>query len=112
MTNEDKKLIADYMGWKIEATTTSFGHYHRTIITPGFLPERFIIHFDLNDAGLCVQEMARNGAWRSFYESCFPLFVATNPLITSPGFLNLWLYDADNFFTALAAWIKEGREEK
>jgi len=48
MTNEDKKLIADYMGWKIEATTTSFGHYHRTIITPGFLPERFIIHFDLN----------------------------------------------------------------
>jgi hypothetical protein len=56
--------------------------------------------------------MARNGAWRSFYESCFPLFVATNPLITSPGFLNLWLYDADNFFTALAAWIKEGREEK
>ena len=93
MTNEDKKLIADYMGW--------FGINHLDKIDG---------NFDLNDAGLVVKEMARNGAWRSFYESCFPLFVATNPLITSPGFLNLWLYDADNFFTALAAWIKEGRE--
>jgi hypothetical protein len=103
MTDEDKKLITDYMGWK----PYKMNYYFRPA---GDLLETH--DFDLNDAGLCVQEMARNGAWRSFYESCFPLFVATNPLITSPGFLNLWLYDADNFFTALAAWIKEGREEK
>ena len=103
MTNEDRILVADYMGWTFRLTEC---HRERH---DGFAPY-YLIVFDLNDAGLCVQEMARNGAWRSFYESCFPLFVATNPLITSPGFLNLWLYDADNFFTALAAWIKEGKK--
>ena len=112
MTEEDKQLVADYMGWEKGCDYHEPCNPLYSDSCEGCRYVNGVVNYDLNDAGLCVQEMARNGAWRSFYESCFPLFVATNPLITSPGFLNLWLYDAGNFFTALAAWIKEGREEK
>ena len=44
MTNEDKKLIADYMGW--DGTTTIEGYA---------IPTPEIHYFDLNDAGLIVK---------------------------------------------------------
>ena len=99
MTNEDKHEVCKYMKWRYRVNEAHVLGTH-TDFTFTFCDDGWgrNVVFDLNDAGLCVQEMARNGAWRSFYESCFPLFVATNPLITSPGFLNLWLFDADNFF--------------
>jgi hypothetical protein len=95
MTNEDELAIAHYMNW----------HYaeHEGIYYYDWDGRRQR-NLDLNDAGLVVNELARNGEWREFYASCFPLFVATNPLTISHGFLNLWLFNADNFFNAFAAW--------
>jgi len=49
MTEEDKKLIADYMGWFTDDLQIGY-----------WLPLRNgdlgIIDFNLNDAGLCVAE--------------------------------------------------------
>lgn len=95
MTNEDKKIVADYMGWPED----------EILIGYCTAPNK-MAYFDLNDAGLVVNELAINGEWREFYESYFPLFVATNPLTISPDFLNLWLFNADNFFSAFVAWRK------
>lgn len=101
MTNEDKKIVADYMKWIFSEYG---GEYY-------YIPKNGkVIYFDLNDAELVVNELARNGEWREFYESCFPLFVATNPLTISPGFLNLWLFNADNFFKVFVEWRKRNEQ--
>ena len=77
MTNEDKKLIADYMGYE------------------------FLL-YDLNDAGLCAQEMQKRGDWQDF--------VQITSKIHKLGFHSeviAWLFNAENFFAAMAQWLKE-----
>jgi len=81
MTNEDKKLIADYMGW--------FGINHLDKIDG---------NFDLNDASLCVQEMQKRGEWFDFY-----WFAIGN---SSSEALTAWLFNPDNFFKAFVEWRK------
>lgn len=77
MTNEDKKLIADYMGYE------------------------FLL-YDLNDAGLCAQEMQKRGDWQDF--------VQITSKIHKLGFHSeviAWLFNAENFFEAMSQWLKE-----
>ena len=86
MTNEDKKLIADYMGW--------FGINHLDKIDG---------NFDLNDAGLCVAEMQKRRDWQDF--------VQTAAKIHKLGFHSevvAWLFNDENFFNAMSQWLKEG----
>ena len=88
MTNEDKKLIADFMGW--------FGINHLDKIDG---------NFDLNDAGLCVQEMQKRGDWQDF--------VQITSKIHKLGFHSeviAWLFNAENFFGAMAQWLKEWKK--
>ena len=94
MTNEDKKLIADYMDW--DGTTTIEGYA---------IPTPEIHYFDLNDVGLVVEEMMRRGEWEDFVA-----FVEETPenresLITWNQLI-AWLFNSDNFFTAFVEWRK------
>jgi hypothetical protein len=103
MTPEDKRLIAEYMGWKLSEWRMIDGSAH--VVNPHF--------FDLNDAALCVQEMQKRGDWSYFYDDLLDTYNGLCEDCKEPcGADNFtaWLFNADNFFTAMAAWIKE--EEK
>ena len=103
MTPEDKRLIAEYMGWKLSEWRMIDGSAH--VVNPHF--------FDLNDAGLCVTEMQKRGDWVNFYDYVIDTYndlIEDGKVICGLDNLTAWLFNADNFFTAMAAWIKE--EEK
>ena len=105
MTEEDKQLISKYMGWIYGQTI-----FHVTMTDTYIEPERA---FDLNDAALCVQEMQKRGDWSYFYDDLLDTYNGLCEDCKEPcGADNFtaWLFNADNFFTAMAAWIKE--EEK
>ena len=95
MTNEDKKLIADYMGWCLSAYD---GGYY-------YIPKNGrVIRFDSNDASLCVQEMQKRGDWRNF------LIIARNlHKLEFDSQVIAWLFNPENFFNAMAQWLKEGK---
>lgn len=88
MTNEDKKLIADYMGWD------------SVMVGPN--------SFDLNDAGLVVAEMQKRGEWQKFCATGFGIYFETErPSHVFPENYIAWLFNAEHFFDAMAAWLKE-----
>ena len=104
MTKEDKKLIADYMGWKRGCD------YHVPCV-PAHEEVcddcRYVVYknFDLNDAGLCVQEIQKRDDWRNF------LIVARKlHKLEFDSQAIAWLFIADNFFGAMAAWLKEEKK--
>ena len=85
MTNEDKKLVTDYMDWSKDY---------------GYVEEYDSFReLDLNDAGLCVQEMQKRGDWFDFY-----WFAIGN---SSSEALTAWLFNADNFFKGFVEWRKK-----
>lgn len=97
MTNEQAKIVADYMGY----LTHPMGSWYDA-------PVYFAagkagnINFDLNDAGLVVQEMQKRDDWDDFIDS-----VETKETIHATwSSLFAWLYDADNFFSAFVEWRK------
>ena len=92
MTNEDKKIVADYMWW----AQYKYPSYY--LNTKGDIESH---HFDLNDAGLVVQEMQKRGEWQDF--------VQTAAKIHKLGFHSevvAWLFNAENFFKAFTEWRK------
>ena len=91
MTPEDKRLIAEYMGWKLSEWRMIDGSAH--VVNPHF--------FDLNDAGLCVQEMQKRGEFHSF------LMMDTFNQISSWSDFIADLFNAENFFAAMSEWLKE-----
>ena len=100
MTDEDKKIVADYMWW----AQYKYPSYY--LNTKGDIESH---HFDLNDAGLCVQEMQKRGEWQKFCATGFVIyFEGERPSHVFPENYIAWLFNADNFFGAMAAWIKEG----
>ena len=101
MTDEDKKLIADYMGW--DGTTTIEGYA---------IPTPEIHYFDLLDAGLIVKEMVKRGDYRAFDVVC--MFKWANDFREdkhkNEEYL-AWLMtmedgQAKNFFAAFVEWRK------
>jgi hypothetical protein len=84
MTNEDKKIVVDYMNWP--ASGNDMRHEM----------------FDLNDAGLVVDEMQKRGDWMSF------ITFADNEHFDKEISVEFsaWFYDADNFFSAFVEWRK------
>jgi hypothetical protein len=97
MTQEDKQLIADYMGLIFNPARMSSYEYENG--------REF--HFDLNDAGLCVKKMEANSdadelemflVERQESGDCLECFL-------------VWSYNADNFFSAMAAWLRERKEK-
>lgn len=94
MTNEDKKIIADYMGWVFMPGEN--GHFYRKCPKNGSA----FINLNLNDAGLVVQEMQKRGEFDSFDIHSFHRSRANGPKYVA------WLFNADNFFNAFVEWRK------
>lgn len=93
MTNEDKKLICEYMGWTYHVTDD--GKWWNCIGPKG---GNHLL--DLNDAGLVVQEMQKRGEFDSFDIHSFHRSRANGPKYVA------WLFNADNFFNAFVQWRK------
>ena len=90
MTNKDKKIVSDYMGWK------------KAILSDGYhnmLNNRPVL-FDLNDAGLLVDKLAKRSDWLSF------ITFADNEHFDKEisAEFSAWLFNAENFFKTFADW--------
>ena len=95
MTNEDKQLICEYMGWTYHVTDD--GKWWNCIGPKG---GNHLL--DLNDAALVVAEMQKRGEWNKF------LYWTDNnskPYREWEDFV-AHLYNADNFFSAFCEWRK------
>ena len=106
MTDEDKKLIAGYMGWELPCDG-NVNHAAICAIEECSLCVKCEYHhpFNLNDAGLCVQEIQKRDDWRNF------LIVARKlHKLEFDSQAIAWLFIADNFFGAMAAWLKEEKK--
>lgn len=96
MNTEDKRLISEYMGWKIGVLD-----WWR----PGNDGYELVqVNLDLNDAGLCVKEMQRRGDLD--YLVTYAEEDTSKQCHTWSQFF-AWLYNADNFFEVMAKWLKE-----
>ena len=99
MANEDEKIVADYMGWTEISVEDPM---NRGVFEYILLKHNNCeAHFDLNDAGLVVQEMQKRGEWQDF--------VQTAAKIHKLGFHSevvAWLFNAENFFKAFTEWRK------
>ena len=92
MTDDDKKRIAEYMGWtKYPPECMGETVFFRDEIHGD-------IRWDLNAAALCIQEMQKRGEWFDFY-----WFAIGN---SSSEALTAWLFNPDNFFKAFVEWRK------
>ena len=94
MTNEDKKLISEYMGW--------FGINHLDKIDG---------NFDLNDASLCVQEMQKQEDYLDFILVAYRQYDPTAPIMGEDINFTAWLMSmeegqAKNFFKSMVEWRK------
>lgn len=91
MTDEEKQIISDYMGWKLSEWVMIDDSAH--VVNPHF--------FDLNDAGLVKDEMVK----RDEFEHDFMDYVAGSQKWNYHQCI-AWLFDADNFFKAFVEWRK------
>ena len=99
MTDEDKKIVADYMWW----AQYKYPSYY--LNTKGDIESH---HFDLNDAGLVVQEMQKRGEWEDFHDYVDNIDMMSK---TSFSYVTAWLMSmeegqAKNFFKAFVEWRK------
>ena len=100
MTEEDKELIGRYMNWEIDQGVWRLAP-NGDIDTADF---------DLNDAGLCVAEMQKRGDIFDFYSYLIDIYnelVEQGTVICGADNFTAWLFIADNFFGAMAAWLNE-----
>ena len=98
MTNEDEKIVADYMNW----------HYaeHEGIYYYDWDGRRQR-NLDLTAAGLVVQEMQNRGEWQKFCATGFGIyFEGERPSHVFPENYIAWLFNAENFFKAFVEWRK------
>ena len=97
MTDEDKKIMAEYMGWDV-CLCAKCSDGSRAVID-----DVRDVYFDLNDVGLVVEEMMRRGEWEDFVafveETTENRFITWSQLIA-------WLFNADNFHVAMAEWLR------
>ena len=94
LSPEDKQLISEYMGLFFD---NDAGLYFGKDDDG----DPFMFHFDSNDASLCVQKMVEKGDWYSY-------LLQFDPPAQLSSFENSLakLFNADNFFQAMASWLK------
>ena len=105
MTDEDKKRISEYMRWTYEPD-------RHCIVSDGENHRRIAHNLDLNDAGLCAAEMQKQGDWVNFYDYVIDTYndlIEDGKVICGLDNLTAWLFNAENFFAALAWWLREGK---
>lgn len=101
MKYEDKQMVAEYMGWV----------YHETDDKKwwNIIGKDGATHLlDLNDAGLCVKKMVENGDWIEFYQCLEDTWFLHHRLTQYDDYyFGQWIFNPDNFFSAMAAWRKQ-----
>ena len=103
MTDEDKKLICDYMGWTYHVTDD--GKWWNCIGPKG---GNHLL--DLNDAGLVVAEMQKRGEWVYFYDDLLDTYnglCEDGKVSCGAENFSAWLFNSENFFNAMSEWLKE-----
>ena len=111
MTNEDKKLIADYMGWEKGCDYHEPCNPLYSDSCEGCRYVTGVVNYDLNDASLCVQEMQKRGDWEYFVGDTEDKLIYTRyhkEHHSYKSFLVAWLFNAENFFSAMSEWLKDG----
>lgn len=100
LTPEDKAVIAEYMGWEFDEDANLY-FYSKDL-------DCYIGSFDLNDAGLCVEKMNDDGSreWEHFYQQSMSDFAVMKCKGISQQEFVAWLFNSDNFFQAMAAWLR------
>ena len=109
MNDNDKKLISEYMGWNIVMVGPQKSPYP---IYVDNIDSNIHHRFDLNDAGLCVQEIQKRGSIFGFYMHLIDVYnglIEDGKEICGADNFTVWLFNAENFFAAFAAWLKEGK---
>jgi hypothetical protein len=101
MNQEAKKLVAEYMYW----TPLILNNKAQVVID-----DVRDVYFDLNDAGLVVEEMVKRNIilhYDSFMSYAHEKWdrESTGPDGSKARF-HAWLFNADNFFTAFVEWRK------
>jgi len=97
MNNKDKQLIADYMELIFNPARMSLYEYK----------DGREFKFNSTDASFCVQEMQKRGDWERFCANVFILFIdEEKSSYLFPKYI-AWLFNANNFFTAMTQWLKE-----
>ena len=97
MTNEDKKIVADYMGY---LTNPRGSWYDAPVYFAAGTAGN--INFDLNDAGLVVEEMVKRGDWITFVSFVDDYHYNADIQVE----FTAWLFNAENFFKAFVEWRK------
>lgn len=113
MTNEDKQLICEYMGWRYRINEAHVLGTHKDF-TFMFCDDGWGRHvcFDLNDAALVVQEMQNRGgkgkasAFSNFVWTAHGEWLRNNKDGSQSDFI-AWLFTAKNFFKAFVEWRKK-----
>jgi len=105
LTQEDKQLIADYMGWPKISSDDVYG---REI--EGSEDQLCVIRYNLNDAGLCVEKMS-NTPQEIDFKNFINIAITTWNKTKARQSFDSWLFNADNFFSAMAAWLRERKEK-
>jgi len=101
MTEEDKQLISEYMGWELSVYSREYY----------YIPKNGkVVYFDSNDASLCVQEMQKRGDWGAFMNHTWSRWSAQWRDLQALQEFVLHLFNAENFFAALAEWLKEEKK--
>lgn len=112
MTEQDKQLISEYMGWTTEPywwcekCKEEKSPYHVTYNTNCSDCGCAVVvkedhPFDPNDASLCVQEMQKRGELYIFLT-----WIDNNlPYKEWSNFI-AWIFNPDNFFSAFVEWRK------
>ena len=90
LSPEDKRLIAEYMGWEIE-----FDYYVSHT-------DKRVINYDSNDASLCVEKMVAKKDIRAFEVFLSKGYVHSTDEVNFIAYL----FNPGNFFSAMASWLR------
>ena len=99
LTPEDKAIISEYMGWCNHKYAKSGKLWGTGICIKCKDPLPLNHHFDSNDASLCVLKMTENGDFWEFWPVACRVANGEEDIF-------IWLFNADNFFAAMAAWLR------
>ena len=100
MTDEDKKIVADYMNWYYDGHEGIY-YYDRD--------GRRQRNLDLTAAGLVVKEMQKRGEWDGFFYFVWNRYRKSEKLLykeVNEATFTALLFSADNFFNAFVQWRK------
>ena len=100
MNDNDRNLIAEYMGWNVKHSEAHVLGTHRTFDFYTYNNGFENIHFDATQMFKCANEMLKRKDWHSFVCYFFDNKIALDDMLFSA-------INHEYFFTQMATWIKE-----